>query len=522
MAELTDGGTDVRRTPVPRRSRWRRLGRGLFVTVVALVGGWLGLLVGGRTDADVGPLEVRLTMTPALTGDTILDIPPLGTITVDSHDGPLRLKATVRGINVVDAREIFDDPRVLEGLEGRIIADLRRAVTVLVVRGVAVGTFGALALGLLALRPRRRGVIAGGIALTLMIGSTGAAAVTVDRASILEPRYSGLIASAPALIGDAQTIAANFEDYREGLVSMVARVSRLYDVTSTLPVYAAGDDVIRVLHVSDLHVNPTSWPVISSVVDQFEVDVVVDTGDIVHQGTAIENSYVDQISTVDAPYVFVRGNHDSAITERAVAAEPNAIVLDGDTTEVAGLTFAGVGDPRFTPDKTAADLADEGVRAAADVAAETLIESGEEIDVALMHHPVGASGARRRGAGDSVRPYARAGPGGAAGWVVAVSAGIDRCGGDQRPPQRGADTDHAHGLLLRQPYEGARGLGRHHPRWARPHLRRDRAAPRRALRRRRGRSAVDEADDVQPVRAPDPMSSRVVGPGPSTIRPRTN
>lgn len=390
MAEFTDGGADVRPSPVARRSRWRRIGRGLFVTVVALVGGWLGLLVGGRTDADVGPLEVRLTLTPALTGDTILDIPPLGTITVDSHDGPLRLNATVRGINVVDAREIFDDPRVLEGLEGRIIADLRRAVTVLVVRGVAVGAFGALALGLLALRPRRRGVVAGVIALSVMIASTGAAAVTVDRASILEPSYSGLIASAPALFGDAQTIAANFEDYREGLVAMVARVSRLYDVTSTLPVYAAGDDVIRVLQVSDLHVNPTSWPVISSVVDQFEVDVVVDTGDIVHQGTAIENSYLDQISTVNAPYVFVRGNHDSAITERAIAAEPNAIVLDGAATEVAGLTFAGVGDPRFTPDKTAADMADDDVRAAAEVAAETLIVSGEEIDVALMHDPVGA------------------------------------------------------------------------------------------------------------------------------------
>ena len=390
MTELTDGGADGSPPRAPRHARWKRLGRGLLVAAVALVGGWLGLLVGGRTDTDVGPLEVGLSLTPSLTGDTVVNIPPLGTITVDSHDGPLRLIATVEAINVVDARRIFDDPRVLEGLEGRIIADLRRGVTVLVVRGIAVGAVGALALGLLALRPRRLGWAASGTALAIMIGSTGAAAVTVDRASILEPRYTGLVASAPAIFGDAQTIAANFEDYREGLVSMVARVSRLYDVTSTLPVYAAGDDVIRVLHVSDLHVNPTSWAVIRSVVDQFEVDVVVDTGDIVHQGTELENGYVDQISTVKAPYVFVRGNHDSTLTARAVAAEPNAVLLDDDVAEVAGLTFAGVGDPRFTPDKTASALEDDDVRAAAVEGAATIRATGEVIDVALMHDPVGA------------------------------------------------------------------------------------------------------------------------------------
>jgi len=55
---------------------------------VALVGGWLGLLAGGRTDAPPGPLEVGLSLTPSLTGDTVLNIPPLGSITVDSHDGP--------------------------------------------------------------------------------------------------------------------------------------------------------------------------------------------------------------------------------------------------------------------------------------------------------------------------------------------------------------------------------------------------------------------------------------------------
>ncbi len=384
------GDTDAPRPATSRRSRWHRVGRMVLVTTVALVGAWIGLLVGGRTDADIGPLQVQMALTPSLTGDTVLNLPPLGSIVVDSHDGPLRLNATVEGINVVDAREIFDDPRVLAGLEGRIIADLRHAVIVLVIRGGAAAVIGALALGLLALRPRRHGWVAGAAALSVMVGSTGVAALSVDRTSILEPRYTGLVASAPALFGDAQTIAANFDDYREGLVSMVARVSRLYDVTSTLPVYSADEDTIRVLHISDLHLNPTSWAVIRSVVDQFAVDVVVDTGDLVHQGSALENNYVDQISTVNASYVFVRGNHDSAVTERAVEAEPNAVVLDDNSAQVAGLRIFGVGDPRFTPDKSAADLEEDAERAAGVAGAEQARVSTEDIDIALMHNPAGA------------------------------------------------------------------------------------------------------------------------------------
>ena len=502
MAEQNEGVADGSAPRRPRHPRWARLGRGLLVTVVALVGGWLGLLVGGRTHADVGPLEVGLSITPSFTGDTVLNIPPLGTITVDSHDGPLRLNATVEGINVTDAREIFDDPRVLEGLEGRIIADLRRGVTVLVVRGVAVGVIGALAFGLLALRPRRRGLAAGATALGVMVASTGAAALSIDRASILEPHYTGLVASAPALFGDAQTIAANFEDYREGLVSMVARVSRLYDVTSTLPVYSAGDDVIRVLHVSDLHVNPTSWAVIRSVVEQFEADVVVDTGDLVHQGTALENAYADEISTVGVPYVFVRGNHDSNLTVQAVEAEPNAVVLDGDVAEVAGLTFAGVGDPRFTPDKTQADLQDDDVRAAAEAAPTTSARPARtSTSRSCTTRSVRASSTASRRSCSAAT--CTSGPRRSSLAGHGSSSRVRPVHRDQRVAQRGADTDHVDGVLLRQPYEGARGVGRHHAGRARAHLRRDRAAPGRAFRRghRRGRrGAHDGTDHVDPVR----------------------
>ncbi len=79
--------------------------------------------------------------------------------------------------------------------------------------------------------------------------------------------------------------------------------------------------------------------------------MVVDTGDINDWGSQPEASFVDSISTLRVPYVYIRGNHDSATTAAAVARQPNAIVLDEQVATVGGLTIAGIGDPRFTPDK---------------------------------------------------------------------------------------------------------------------------------------------------------------------------
>jgi hypothetical protein len=146
---------------------------------------------------------------------------------------------------------------------------------------------------------------------------------------------------------------------------------------------------VRVLFVSDLHLNPAAWDVIRSVTDQFDVDLIVDAGDISDHGSAPENAYVEPISTLGVPYVWVRGNHDSPITQAAVAAQPNAVVLDGAVKDVAGLRFAGAGDPRFTPDKNTRDqpappsVSQVGLGVAS--LARAAEASGRPVDVAVVH-----------------------------------------------------------------------------------------------------------------------------------------
>src|SRR5262249_35976988 len=214
--------------------------------------------------------------------------------------------------------------------------------------------------------------------------------------SLAEPRYQGLLTLAPQAVGSARDLTERFSQYRAQLASIIGNLSALYTAAEGLDTFQPSSDTIRVLHVSDMHLNPEGFDLTEQVARQFHVDAIVDTGDINDWGTKLESSFVNRIADLRVPYVFVRGNHDSRATQAAVAAQPNAIVLDGGSREVAGLRFWGIGDPRFTPDKTNGDtIAKEKADALAfapKVAHGLRASEPPAIDVALGHDPTVASG----------------------------------------------------------------------------------------------------------------------------------
>jgi predicted MPP superfamily phosphohydrolase len=374
--------------------RWPRTTLVLEIVFIGLVGAWLGLLVGGRMTTSIGPLEARLTVEVAPTGGSVLSLPPLGELSLKTHDGPFRLHADVTQINEADAREIFNDPNSLAGLPDKVTADLQSGVHELVIRAAGSAVLGAVLLGVPVFRRRfRRALLSGAVAVGALVVGSGVAAATWNPQAINEPKYTGLLASAPSVVGDAGDIVTDYKKYEKQLAKIVTNVSRLYDVTSTLPAFAPSSSTIRVLFVSDLHINPGSWDVIRSVTKQFDINFIVDTGDISDHGTAAENAYVQPIGTLGVPYVFVRGNHDSLITEQAVRDQPNGIVLDKQVRVVDGLRLAGIGDPRFTPDK---DTRDVPVPISVKQTGETLAglirrqPISAPVDIAMMHDPEGA------------------------------------------------------------------------------------------------------------------------------------
>ncbi len=201
----------------------------------------------------------------------------------------MHLNVLVVRLREQDARALVADPDRLVGLGEEVARDLRRGVLLLVLQAGGVTVVGATALGFLVFRRRRRTLYAGGAGAVAVVVAAGLTLVTLDRGALYEPRYSGLLAAAPTAVGDVRDIAGRLDLYSKQLGRITTGVSQLYAVTSNLPTFTPDDDTLRVLHVSDLHLSPTAFGIIRSVVKQFDVDVVADTGDITDFGTEPES-----------------------------------------------------------------------------------------------------------------------------------------------------------------------------------------------------------------------------------------
>ncbi|PID52859.1 MAG: phosphohydrolase, partial [Micrococcales bacterium] len=328
-----------------------------------------------------------------LSGGSVLQLPPFGQVEFDSHAGPLRLNASVQSIDAAGAEELLDSAGQLEELAAEATSQLRVAVIRALASAAACAAGGAALAGWAVFRRPRRVVQSVAVALVPIVTAAGIGSQTLNEQALRQPEFTGLLERAPYLATQGIGLADRLESYRSGVADMVSAVTAVYTATEGLDgtQLAANPDVVTVLHVSDIHLNPQGFDLVGRLLDNFGVDAVVDTGDVTTWGTDVESTTLSRISAIDVPYVFVRGNHDSMRTQKAVAAQSGAVVLDGSTAEVAGIRFAGIGDPTFTPAggnpalMSSVEVAGAASQRLADVI-EASAEDGKPVDVALIHN----------------------------------------------------------------------------------------------------------------------------------------
>lgn len=392
---------------LPGAAPRRPLRSALGLISVTVLGAWLGLVLIGGVHAPVGPMDTSMALRPSLTGGTRIDVPPLGDLELSSHYAPVSLDVDVDRLDPVRSRALVDHPERFAGLQDEVTHDVTRGALGLALHSAVAVASGATALSLAVHRRPRRALAAGGLALALLAASAGTAYATWNPRSVLEPKFSGLLSSAPSVVGNARNIVSEFHVYQKELARLVTNVTKLYDATSTLPVYRPDPTTIRVLHVSDIHLNPGSWRIIASLVKQYRINVIIDTGDTMDHGSAAENHFLDPVSTLGAPYVWVRGNHDSRGTQKYLTGHPHVTVLDhGRAVRVAGVRLAGVGDPQFTPDRSVVAAGEPAERTAGGRLADSLRTqrlAGTPVDIALAHNPTAVTEA------DGLAPLALAG-----------------------------------------------------------------------------------------------------------------
>ena len=367
---------------------WRHLGKVAAFVAVAVLGAWIGLALGAERSDQVGPLIVTSEVTFSLTGDTVIDVPPLGTIELDTHDGPLSLHAQVDSLDSDVTQDALAGTSGVTNLD-QVPGNVRDLLIRAYLQALVVAVAGATLAVLVVWRRPRWAVITAVSVTGVLVLSAGAGAATWNNRALAQPHYTGLLVFVPQVVGDADLIVSNFEEYGQQLGGLVENVAQLATAARNLPTLEGNPDTIRALFVSDIHLNPNVWPIMRSVIEQYDIDVVLDTGDIADHGTGVENSLLKPIESLDIPYVFIRGNHDSSSTAAAIAAMDNTYVLDDEVIAVGGLVIAGAGDPRFTPDKST-DPTDEAVVASGQALDRVIQASDDPVDIAMVHDPLAA------------------------------------------------------------------------------------------------------------------------------------
>ncbi len=381
-------------------AHWRRIGRGagygVAVVAVSLVGIVLGLLVGGTTPQDVGPFQASFSVQPSWSGDTDVSMPPLGSLIVNSHDGPAHLSVRLGSLDQRRTEQLVADPSGIANASASAIDDVQRGITRLVVQSTGAALLGALVLAALIFRRMKTTAWAGVTALCVLGGTAVWTGSTLHPQAIEEPRYEGLLVNAPTVVGNARRIASRYDEYSAELQRLVRNVSELYTTVSTLPVYEPSDGTTKVLHVSDLHLNPSSWDVIRD--RRTAVRHRHRGGHRRHRRLGLQpgGPVRRQRRTAGRP-VRLRPGQPRLAGDRGGGAGRGRRGTRRRGPTVRGLTFAGIGDPRFTPDKESspanskdAQLAGRGLTATGEALARRIRANKLPVDIGLVHDPAAA------------------------------------------------------------------------------------------------------------------------------------
>ncbi len=306
--------------------RRHRLLRVAVVTGAVTVGVATGFLLASPATVRVGTVNAEFSAGPG--SGSVVQVNAGRPVTDDLLSGPLQVRVAVdmRPAPGVTERDMLAALAVARAHVVRAglgyllrVAAIALALSLVVV-AVLVGLGPVRAVGTIAL------------AVCLVAGSAGA--------TVLRSRLTAF---------DAETCAHGWSRYV---------LADLPDLTPTPPAVSppflataqGNPGLVPILLISDAHLNPAGLAFALDLQQKVGARAVLDGGDTSSFGVAGESCVVaPSIRAFHVPYVWVRGNHDSAAFGASMRVTPGVTVLDRSDTTVAGLDVYGVGDPSFTP-----------------------------------------------------------------------------------------------------------------------------------------------------------------------------
>ena len=357
----------------------------VLAVVTGLIGAWLGLRSFGSRTETIGPFTTTIASSFGA-GETEIALPPVGEVHLDTHDSPIHVRASVADVDIEGLAAQLEDGSI-EQIANDIETEARTRIAPLALRTLGIATLGSLVAGALVFRRRWR-LAALSMATGLLVTgvSLGVAWRTFNTDAFAAPRFEGTLRLAPRLLGPAHEVTERLDEFRANLERIVGGAVQAYSAIE--PQTIGGGNEIRVLHISDVHLNTLGLDFAVELARGFDVDLVIDTGDLTSYGTPVEEAIASQIPRFRRPYVFVRGNHDPPAVGRRVDATRNGRTLEGRAARIGGLRIFGAPHPVFTEDQTEdvdSDALEQGARDASDGLAAAVDELDVSVDLVAVH-----------------------------------------------------------------------------------------------------------------------------------------
>jgi predicted phosphodiesterase len=357
-----------------------------LIFILIIITTFTFVLLLGDMNFNIKGFEFRLSMEVFDSGLTEINIPPIGIISAKTHQTPLKITVTLINIDIDLLKELIEKPLEQGKLVETIIKEVQWVIFVFVARMLFIAALGG-AFAILLLHKRdlflyfKGSFISFSLMLVLILGSY----YTYDVSQFSNPQYRGVIKAAPWMIGFVEEALVKVDKLGEQLKVTADNLYTLFEKIDILGPVGEYAETTKILHISDIHNNPAAFEFIKQVADSFEVDIIVDTGDISDFGSPLETILLERINNFSIPYVFVAGNHDSPDIINAMEQIDNVIVVNNEMVNIKEFNILGKHDPASVSMLLNSD--EEEIINSKNQIEEILRVSEITPDILIVHHP---------------------------------------------------------------------------------------------------------------------------------------
>ncbi|NLX91266.1 MAG: hypothetical protein GXZ07_06700 [Firmicutes bacterium] len=320
-------------------------------------------------------------------GNTVIHLPPLGKLIAQTHLPPFDLHFTLQYINLQELSHFLGNSNLETNwpflfLE-QIKASLIRYAGYFLLLAFFLGAGSSLLWSQGKINKKEMGIL-GFVNVLALVFFMLFVVSFYDFGAFKHVEYQGIIEAAPLVLNVLEKGIEVIDSLGVQVSGVVENISALHDEMETD--IAVQKNSVKVLHVSDIHNNPAALEFIRSIVETFQVDLIIDTGDLVDYGTVFEaGRFADFFARLSIPYVFIPGNHESPQVVDYLKGLESVIVIEEGIIEASGVKIAAVADPSsYSPGMDAAD--EEVMEEAAEKLA-GMVKDGGPVDIIAAHNP---------------------------------------------------------------------------------------------------------------------------------------